>query len=79
MRMLVELLPARTKTGWVGVGEPMGASHILGKGTSATRPLQNSLNDVIRVWSESRKAVGCSVSLGLLRLTSDRRTGGSNA
>lgn len=45
------------------------ASHILGMGMSVTRPLQNSLNDVIRLWSKSRNAVCCSVSLRLLRLT----------
>jgi hypothetical protein len=54
------------------------ASHILGKGMSVTRPLQNSLNDVIRRWSKSRNAVCCSVCLRLLRLTITRRTGGSN-
>ncbi len=33
---------------------------------SAIRPLQNSLDDVIGVWSESRKVVSCSACLELL-------------
>lgn len=39
---------------------------------------RNSRNDVTSVWSESRKAVSCSVCLRLLRLTCTTRTGGSN-
>ncbi len=68
-----------TKSGRIGVGEPTRASHILGKGMSATTPLQNTLNDVIGVWSDSRKVVGCSVSLVAAPcLAYTMGTGGSN-
>jgi hypothetical protein len=46
---------------------------------SVIKPLQNSLNDVIGVWSESREAVSCPVCLELPRLTSTRlMSGGVN-
>jgi hypothetical protein len=45
---------------------------------SATRPLQNTLNDVIGVGSDSRKVDGCSVSLvAALRLSRTMGTSGS--
>lgn len=49
---------ARTKTG--RIGEPITASHILGKEMSVVMALQNGLNDVISVWSKSGQEVSTS-------------------